>query len=46
MTRDYVANIGDMYLADDRFGQNYERHGAGTTQLVSDALKVYAARNL
>ena len=46
VTRDYVANIGDMYLADDRFGQNYERHGAGTTQLVSDALKVYAERNL
>ncbi len=46
VTRDYVANIGDMYLADDRFGHNYERHGAGTTQLVSDALKVYAQRNL
>jgi len=46
VSAEYVANIGAMYLADDRFGRNYERHGAGTTQLVADALAYYAGHSM
>lgn len=45
-SKGYVANIGDMYVADPRFGNNYDQHEPGTAAYVRDALKVYAERNL
>ena len=45
-TRGYVIGLGEMYVADPRFGANYDQHGAGTAELVRDALRVYAERNL
>ena len=40
------TGLGEMYVADPRFAQNYDRHGSGTAALVRDAMKVYAERNL
>lgn len=31
-----------MYVADERFGVHYDRHGKGTVELVRDAMKYYA----
>lgn len=45
-TRCYVIGLGDMYVADPRFGANYDRHGAGTAEFVRDAMRAYAERNL
>lgn len=36
------AGLGEMYVADERFGVNYDRHGKGTVELVRDAMKYYA----
>lgn len=46
VTRPYFVGLGEMYVTDPRFSQNYDRHGAGTAELVRDAMKVYAERNL
>lgn len=40
------AGLGEMYVADERFAANYEVHGAGTTEFVRDAMRVYADNNL
>ncbi|MEU0149072.1 MerR family transcriptional regulator [Streptomyces sp. NPDC006288] len=46
VTRSYVTGIGAMYVADPRFGKNYDRHGDGTAVFVRDALTTYARRRL
>jgi DNA-binding transcriptional MerR regulator len=38
--------LGEMYVADERFRQHYDRHGPGTAQYVRDAIVVYADTNL
>lgn len=45
-TKEYLVNLGEMYVADDRFRANYDVHGAGTAELVRDALRIWADRNL
>ncbi|WP_329231079.1 MULTISPECIES: MerR family transcriptional regulator [unclassified Streptomyces] len=45
-TRAYVTGLGEMYVADPRFGRNYDRHGDGTAVFVRDALTIYAQRRL
>lgn len=41
-TRDYLIGLGELYVADPRFGANYH----GSAEYVRDAMKVYAERNL
>lgn len=44
VTKEYVVGLGEMYVADERFGANYGgSQGAG---FVRDALRVYAERHL
>jgi DNA-binding transcriptional MerR regulator len=38
--------LGEMYVADERFRQNYDKHGAGTAQYIRDAILVYADAEL
>lgn len=45
-TKDYVIGLGDMYVADSRFAEFYDKHGPGTAVLVRDAMKIYAQHNL
>ncbi len=40
------VNLGQMYVDDPRFAANYDKHGAGASTFVVDAMKVYAERNL
>lgn len=40
------AGLGEMYVADPRFAEVYDRHGEGTAAFVRDAVKAYAERNL
>ncbi|MEU1123874.1 TipAS antibiotic-recognition domain-containing protein [Streptomyces sp. NPDC005899] len=46
VTRSYVIGIGEMYVADPRFGKNYDRYGDGTAVFVRDALTSYARHRL
>jgi DNA-binding transcriptional MerR regulator len=45
-TKDYFVGLGEMYVADPRFTNVYDQHGEGTAELIRDAMKVYAERNL
>ena len=38
--------LGEMYVADERFRQYYDKHGQGTAQYLCDAMAAYAAANL
>ena len=40
-TKEILAGLGEMYVADERFLQNIDRHGDGTAQFMSDAIKAY-----
>lgn len=44
----YVIGLGEMYVADPRFGANYETSQGGThgAEFVRDALRIYAEANL
>ncbi|APH43901.1 MerR family transcriptional regulator [Microbacterium sp. 1.5R] len=44
----YVIGLGEMYVADPRFGANYATSAGGTqgAEFVRDALRVYADGNL
>ncbi|KQZ85708.1 MerR family transcriptional regulator [Microbacterium sp. Root166] len=44
----YVIGLGEMYVADPRFGANYATAQGGThgAEFVRDALRVYAENNL
>ena len=33
--------LGEMYVADDRFRKNIDRHGEGTAEFVSACIKSY-----
>ncbi|GAB2640213.1 MerR family transcriptional regulator [Prescottella soli] len=43
---DAFAGLGEMYVADPRFAENYDRHGAGTAGFVRDAMLAFAADRL
>lgn len=43
-TKEYFVGLGEMYVADPRFGRNYG--GTSGAEFVRDAMRVYADRNL
>ena len=43
-TNQILAGLGQMYLADERFKANIDKHGIGTTDFVSNAIKVYCSK--
>lgn len=43
-TKEYFTGLGDMYVADPRFAQNYG--SASGAEFVRDAMRVYADRHL
>lgn len=45
-TADEFSGLGQMYVDDPRFTENYDRHGEGTAAFVRDAMAVYAERAL
>ena len=40
-TKEILAGLGQMYVADERFAANIDRHGAGTAAFVSEAIAAY-----
>lgn len=42
-TDQILAGLGQMYVADERFRTNIDRHGAGTAAFISAAVNVHCA---
>jgi DNA-binding transcriptional MerR regulator len=42
-TKPILSGLGQMYVADERFRNNIDRHGDGTADFVSDAIARYCA---
>ena len=40
-TDQILAGLGQMYVADERFRQNIDRHGAGTAAYIREAIEAY-----
>lgn len=40
-TDEILAGLGQMYVADERFTKNIDRHGEGTADYISEAIKEY-----
>ena len=43
-TKEYFTGLGELYVADPRFGANYG--GQAGAEFVRDAMAIYAERNL
>ena len=41
-TDEILAGLGKMYVADERFKKNIDKHGYGTAEYVSGAIEVYS----
>ena len=39
-----LAGLGQMYVADERFKNNIDKHGDGTAQFICDAITIYCAK--
>ena len=40
-TNEILAGLGEMYVADERFRQNIDKHGAGTAAFIREAIEAY-----
>ena len=40
-TNQILAGLGQMYVADDRFKQNIDKHADGTAGFISEAIAAY-----
>ncbi len=43
-TDQILAGLGQMYVADDRFRENIDKHGDGTAQFIRDAIEIYCRK--
>jgi len=41
-TKEILAGLGEMYVKDERFTQNIDRHGKGLAKFMNDAIAVYS----
>ena len=40
-TNEILAGLGQMYIGDERFENNIDKHGEGTAEYICQAIKVY-----
>lgn len=40
-TNEILAGLGEMYVADERFKANIDRHGDGTAEFMREAIRIY-----
>ena len=40
-TKEILAGLGVMYVADERFKNNIDKHAEGTAEFISQAIKTY-----
>lgn len=43
-TKEILAGLGQMYVADERFRNNIDKHGAGTAAFISRAIAAYCGK--
>ena len=43
-TNEILAGLGQMYVADERFKKNIDKHADGTAEFVSGAIEVYCGK--
>ena len=43
-TDEILAGLGQMYVADERFKSNIDRHGSGTAAFICEAIAVYCRK--
>jgi len=43
-TTSILAGLGQMYVADERFKNNIDKHGDGTAAFISEAIEIYCAQ--
>ena len=43
-TREILAGLGQMYVADERFKNNIDKHGEGTARFIREAIGVYCSQ--
>ncbi len=44
-TDEILAGLAEMYIADDRFTENIDRHAPGTAAFMHDAIWIYCEKN-
>ena len=44
-TNEILFGLGQMYVADERFKNNIDKHGTGTAEFVSKAIEIYCKNN-
>ncbi len=44
-TDEILAGLGVMYTKDERFKNNIDKHALGTSEFISEAIKVYCGKN-
>ena len=40
-TKEILAGLGQMYVSDERFKNNIDKHADGTAEFISQAIKIY-----
>ena len=40
-TNEILAGLGEMYIADERFKKNIDKHGEGTAEFASKAIAIF-----
>lgn len=43
-TKEILSGLGQMYVADERFRNNIDKHADGTAAFISEAIKVYCRK--
>ena len=43
-TNEILAGLGQMYVADERFKNNIDKHADGTAEFICDAIGIYCKR--
>ena len=43
-TDEVLSGLGKMYVADERFKKNIDKHGEGTAEFAADAIEVYCRK--
>lgn len=43
-TEEILAGLGQMYVADERFRSNIDKHAEGTAAYISEAIGIYCGR--
>ncbi len=44
--KDAYIGLGQMYVSDPRFTQNYDKYAPGCAQFMAEAMQIYAEQNL